>query len=156
MAVTDIIDKHHVVRHCRARLVDLSDKGNPDIFPQAFALRPDEGYLSASYYEYFDGDHDSRMRGALEATKRRFSTIRNDDVMVMINAGEIRRCGVMQQLTLRVVHQPNKNNPDYAGIRGLPEKEDAELGALLCALAVRDIVRVSELCNATEISTQNE
>ena len=65
--------------------------------------------------------------------------------MLMINAGEIRKCGLTREYDVRVVHQPRGGSKDYAGIRGIPEKDDLELGALLCALAVRDIILVSDI-----------
>lgn len=145
MAVKDIVDGHHVLRHCRTRLVDTSDPNDLQPFPEAFELKSKEKYLSASYYEYFSGTHDERLRESLVLLARRFNGIKDDDALLMMNAGEIRSCGRKQDLQIRVVFQPTQGKPDYAGIRQMPSPPNAALNALLATVAVRDLVLVKQL-----------
>jgi hypothetical protein len=55
-----------------------------------------------------------------DATKARLLTIRDADAMLMINAGEIRKCGADRKRALRVLHQPTSVKKDYAGRYGGP------------------------------------
>jgi hypothetical protein len=145
MPVEKIDDAHHVVRHCRARHVERDDTaGICEVFPEAMALRPGETYLSASYYEYFSGSRNERLRAVLTSLKSRY-TVKPKDAMVVMNAGKIRKCGDERSLRLRVLHEPAAGKMDYAAIRGIPADEDAQLSAMLCALAVRDITLVSDI-----------
>ncbi len=61
MAVTNIVDDHHFVKHCKNKVV-IRENGNIiSVHPAAFELRapskdfPQEKTLSGVYYEFFDG-----------------------------------------------------------------------------------------------------
>jgi hypothetical protein len=49
-------DTHHLVRHIRESEID-DQEGRLLAFPQAFALRPRETYLSNGWLEFFDDRH---------------------------------------------------------------------------------------------------
>jgi hypothetical protein len=55
-------DEHHLVRHIPAGEID-DQEGGLLAFPQAFALRPKETYLSNGWLEFFDGTTDQRLSG---------------------------------------------------------------------------------------------
>lgn len=147
MAVKEIPNGHHVIRHCRKRLIDTSDPDSPMPFPEAFNLRNEvkETYLSASYYEYFTGSHDDRLLAACTAMRSSFPKIKGQDSLVMLSAQEIRTSGDSVEISLRVVHQPKPGRKDYAGIRGLPTVPNQRLNGLLATACVRDVVRIDVL-----------
>jgi hypothetical protein len=145
MKPVEISSDHHVLRYCKARLIERDDaKGIREMWPEALALRPAETYLSVSYYEYFSGSHDERVKASIAALKQRHANIKGADAMVMMNVGEIRESGKVQRAKIRVLHERKVGKEDYAAIRGIPPKYDAELSALLCRTAVRDIIFLSE------------
>jgi hypothetical protein len=55
-------DNHHLVRHIRESEID-DQEGHLLAFPQAFALRPGETYLSTGWLEFFDGAIDTQLSG---------------------------------------------------------------------------------------------
>src|SRR5712692_7596048 len=73
MAVRPIHDKHHVVRHCRKRLLIRDGAKIVSVYPEAFHLRPASGifpkedYLSAVYYEFFEGGNHDRIKACCTA-----------------------------------------------------------------------------------------
>ena len=151
MKPVEIENDHHVLRYCRARLIERDDeRGIREMWPEALALRPAEkgrpaeSYLSVSYYEYFSGSHDQRLKASVAALKQRHANVKDGDAMVMMNVGEIKDAGKAQKAKLRVLHEGRVGKEDYAAIRGIPANYDAELSALLCRAAVRDITFLSE------------
>jgi len=55
-------DDDHLVRHIRESEID-DQEGRLLAFPQAFALRPGETYLSNGWLEFFDGAIDAQLSG---------------------------------------------------------------------------------------------
>ncbi|MCV9942974.1 hypothetical protein [Rhizobium sp. BT-175] len=106
------------------------------ILPQAFALRPEEEYLSVTWQEFFSGDEREQLRCAVNA-------IRNSDLTVGAKAQfAVARVGDIRPLVenrpkgrkLRIIHEPELDNEAHAAIRSWPAEDD-ELFDLLAASA---------------------
>lgn len=113
--------------------------------PAAFALRDEEEYLSVTWCEYFAGTKDEKTRCAIEA-------IRNSDLKVgskarfaLGNVGEIRQRveGRQNGRKLRIIHEPEPDNPAHAAIRHWP-RDDDELLDLLAQAEWSDILTADE------------
>jgi hypothetical protein len=148
MTISSISDDHHFVKHCRNREVIREGETIIGVQPWAFELRPpsrdfpQEKTLSGVYYEFFDGDDQDKFRACYHFIKME---IKRKDVLVRMNAGLIREQGRKRSARLRVNHEPDNDCLAYAVIRGLPEKADDELCALLASLAVVETLEASRI-----------
>jgi hypothetical protein len=150
LATNPIDDKHHVARHVRARLVLRQNGKAVACFPQAFELRPAtptreaETYLSASWFEFFDGDWEARLKATL-AEISGYLSVKPKDALAIANVGNIKEVGANRGAKLRVLHEPDPPlMPAYAAIRGV-RSDDAELIELLAAEAFAETVEVSSI-----------
>lgn len=138
MATVYLPDEDHVVRHVPPSLLER-DPDTDEVcgcFPQAFALRPGEDYLSASWLEHFGGTHEDRIKLTVTA----FSAVRSVKAkhgFAIGNVAQIKDACAEYQLKIRVCHEPN-GNPAYTAVRRY--KDEAELLELLAAEAWADVV----------------
>lgn len=149
MAVKNINDDHHVVRHCKNRLLIRENGAIISVYPAAFELRsatserPQEEYLSAIYYEFFDRDSPAEQLNA--CCKALPLTPKAMDGLIRLQVKRIKAQGTKCRKSLRVTHEPKKHCEAYSAIRGLPQKTDDELTGLLAAQAVVEIVEVKKV-----------
>jgi hypothetical protein len=142
VTVQNIEDDHHVVRHCKFKHYYLK-AGKIVPYVDAFHLRPAtqtlpaEDYLSGVYYEWLDGTHPEKLRASCHFIGME---IKPKDALLRLNAGLIRKQGVEKNKRLRVLHEPDRECPPYATIRGLPFDPDNELCALLATLSVVEAI----------------
>ena len=148
MAAINIDDAHHVVRHCKNRLLIRKNNVIVGVFPELFHLRPasdtrpQEKYLSSVYYEFFDGEPIARMKACCKAIP---FTPKPKDGLVRLNVGRVKEQGKKVKKPLRVTHEGKAHSPAYAAIRGVPEKPHDELSSLIATLAVIETLEVSAL-----------
>ena len=152
MPITKVPDKDHVIRHCKNRLVIRDEHGNPkDVFPDFFKLRvnrpglDDEKYLSSSWAEYFDGSMKERAKLVAEVMSSATFKIKAKDSMVLLQVEKLKDCGLKEKTDIRVTHEPNKTNPAYSAIRGVPKKVNQRLVELFRTTAVIEIFAYSTL-----------
>jgi hypothetical protein len=152
--VANIDSDHHVVRHCKNKLLIRRDGEAVGVFPELFHLRspradfPQETTLSAVYFEFFDGDKQSRMRSCHSSISVGL-TPKPKDGLVRLNVGLVKDQGEKRSRQLRVTHEPDEPiSPAYSVIRGIPITPDDELNLLLATLAIVEIVEVRLLVQA--------
>src|SRR5262245_54644027 len=118
MATKSLPDEDHVVRHLQPKDIDReSDPNRVQCFPQAFALRPGEPYLSSSWLEYFAGGDDVCLAAvALAVASTR--TVRRTHAFAIGNVGRVREACADHGSKVRVLHEPEPGNPAHAAIRG--------------------------------------
>lgn len=138
---------HHVVRYCKRRLA-IRDQGRVvGVFPEFFCLRESvppmggaETFLSAVYYEYFEGDHSRRMSQCARAMP---FAVPKGSALVQIDAEAVRAEGKAQRITLRVSHEAdNKSVPSKARIDGIPVPAKERLASALCERTIVDIAEI--------------
>jgi hypothetical protein len=143
--VTNIPDEHHIVRHCKNKLIIRKDGKIEGVHPEAFDLRPAtatrarETYLSALYFEHFSADHLARMKACCEALPL---VPKNRDGLMRLQVKSIKEQCMKKMVAIRVTHEPKKHCTGYAAIRGLPLDNDRELAELLATVALLEIVEV--------------
>ncbi len=98
--------------------------------------------MSAIYYEYFSGTHQSRIKDCHDALA--FKPLPSDALLYM-NAGLIKQQGKKCQFNVRAVHRGSARSPAYAGINGIPIKSDDKLNSLLAKLAVVETIEVRSI-----------
>lgn len=129
-------DNHHLVRHIRESEID-DQEGRLLAFPQAFALRPKETYLSNGWLEFFDGPEGAQLSGVtamMSATRQ----VKAHHALAIGRAGEIRdACSSFDQ-KVRILHEPFPENLAYATIRRI-NTDEAQLLELLAQDAWSDV-----------------
>jgi hypothetical protein len=119
MATNSLSDDHHVVRHVNYQQIDRDDATGAirGIFPQAFELLPkDDGYLSASWLEFFAG---SRICGvaAIAACLARTRKVTAKQAFACGRVGDVKEACNEYGLKIRVLHETDDDNPAYTAIR---------------------------------------
>jgi hypothetical protein len=127
----DVPRADHIARYCNPQRVirdPVTDAIN-GVYPQAFELRPQETYLSASWLESFGGNESSdyQFKAALRAFRAKLS-IKHSGALARINAGRIIDVGAERGHSLRVHDRSSKANPGYASIDNTPlDNSDLQL-----------------------------
>jgi hypothetical protein len=112
--------KDHVVRYCPGS--KLAEDGTP--LATAFYLRRNEKYLSVEWMEYF------QQRTREDAIKKAafiFSeklNVGSTAQMAILNVGNMcQHVHKQTARTIRVLHEPGKNDPAHAGIHDTAQDE---------------------------------
>ena len=146
----DVPNSDHVARYCNPQRVerDPRTKVVTGVFPQAFELRPNEGYLSTYWMEAFVGDIDFRFKAVLGALRKKYQ-VKPDGAFAQLNAGHVVQSGVVRNRVLRIRDRSHTTDIGYSGVYGLPaDNSDLELLALLaheCCKEVREVSGIDAL-----------
>jgi hypothetical protein len=109
MATKSLPETDHIVRHVPFKLLD--DQGLP--LPQAFELRPNERYLSASWLEFFAGDRAAELAGCATLMSH-YRQIKPHDALAVGNVGEIKDACAEFDQKIRVVSEQDSDNLNLA------------------------------------------
>src|SRR5215470_511593 len=112
---SSIDDGHHLVRHIPASEID-DQEGRPMAFPQAFALRPKETYLSNGWLEFFDGTTHQQLSGVV-AMMSKTRTVKAHHALAIGRVGDIKEACASFNQNVRILHEPFPDNLAYATIR---------------------------------------
>ena len=141
---SNLPDTDHVMRYVPwARLRKDENENVIGILPQAFELRPEEESLSVNWLEYFDGDRGRRIRDSVEM----FRSTRNvgkKSAFGIGNVGKIKETCGANGASVRVVYEPETNNPAHSAIRRLP-RDDLVLLEVLAADTFVELVRNADV-----------
>lgn len=132
MATSSLSDDHHVVRHVSFQQVDRDDTTGAirGIFPQAFVLHPkDDGYLSASWLEYFAGLH-IHCIAAVAAFLGKTRNVTAKQAFACGRVGDVKEACRQFGQKIRVIHEPDEDNLAYTAIRRY-QSDNLELLELL-------------------------
>lgn len=144
-------DHEHFVRFCsRQKQIRDADDRLMGVTWAAFALRPeiDETYLSGGLLEFIAGDRDEQVRSVLDVTRKSNLVVTSKHAMALCNVASLQGCAATRSRKLRIIHEPNKSNPAYSAVRGLPlDNSDLELLSLIAADSVVAHYLVSDLDN---------
>ena len=140
MATKYLPDTDHVVRHINSQLLIRDGDQVIGCFPQAFELKPGERYLSASWLEFFSGSNEER-RSAVIAAIASARAVKPSHGFAFGNVGEVKDACVMFGVKVRVIHEPDKSNPNpaYTAIRNF-KSDEIELLQLLASDAWSEVV----------------
>jgi hypothetical protein len=128
---------HHLVRHIRESEID-DQEGKLMAFPQAFALRPKEIYLSNSWLEFFDGTT-SQQLGGVAAAMSTTRAVKAHHALAIGQVGDIKDACLSFDQKVRILHEPLLTaNPAYAVIRRI-NTDEAQLLELLAQEAWNDV-----------------
>lgn len=135
MATKSLPDTDHVVRHVPFKLLD--DQALP--LPQAFELRANEKYLSASWLEFFRGDRAAKLAGCASMMSH-YRQLKAHDVLAVGNVGEIKDACAEFDQKIRIVNETEADNLNlaYVAVRQI-RTDSLELLELLAQDVWNDI-----------------
>jgi hypothetical protein len=123
MATSYLPDNDHIVRHVGAQQVDRDEAGRVvACFPQAFELRQNEQYLSSNWLEYFAGTLVECV-AAIACSMGKTRTIKNSHAFMVGNVGDVKAACNEYNCKVRVIHEPNDDNPAYVAVRNYRSAE---------------------------------
>jgi hypothetical protein len=129
-------DNHHLVRHIRESEID-DQEGHLLAFPQAFALRTGETYLSNGWLEFFDGAIDAQLSG-IAAMMSRTRAVKARHALAIGRVGNIRDACKSFDQRVRILHEPFEDNLAYAVVRRI-NTDESQLLELLAQEAWSDV-----------------
>jgi hypothetical protein len=140
MAIKYLPDEDHIVRHVNSQLLIRENGHVIGCFPQAFALKPGEKYLSASWLEFFHGTKHQRTVKVIAAFAAARS-VKPSHGFALGNVGVVKEACSSFGQKIRVVHEPAKDNPNpaYTAIRSF-RSDDLELLQLLAVEAWNEVI----------------
>jgi hypothetical protein len=133
-------DADHVLRYAGQNRLQRNDSDDViGLLPEAFRLGDGHDSLSVTWVEYFEGDCPERIIKAVQAFRRSMSTGRNS-AFGMANVGVVKRlCHDHIGSAVRILHEPEKDNPAHAAIHRYP-RGDEVLMELLASEAICQII----------------
>jgi hypothetical protein len=129
-------DNHHLVRHIRESEID-DQEGRLLAFPQAFALRPRETYLSNGWLEFFDSATDTQLSG-VAAMMSKTRAVKAHHALATGRVGDIRDACLSFDQKVRILHEPFEDNLAYAVVRRI-NTDESQLLELLAQEAWSDV-----------------
>ena len=125
-----IPDEHHVTRYVSWSKVARDKDGNASgVLWKAFALRPDETSLSASWNEFYSGTASAQFGGAVAQYREKFD-VKPKDVFAVSRIEKIKELGRAHKQNIRVYFSPSSFLPSHASISRLGEGGQALSEAL--------------------------
>jgi hypothetical protein len=137
-------DDNHVIRYVSPNRLIKDDDGNVlGVFPQAFALRPNEEAPSVNWLEHFEGDYDARIKQTVHELRAAIS-VKGKSAFGVAVVGNIKEICKKNGTAVRIVYDPRKSIESHAEIRNFPRDdlsllEDLANGALCQLIANADI-----------------
>lgn len=137
-------DESHVMRYVsRSKLLTDEDGTVLGFLSEAFKLRPSESTLSVNWLEYFSGDRQSQI---IEAVRlfRNTMDVKPKSAFGVGNVGKIRETCNASGYKVRIVYDPEQDNPSHAVIKNLPRDELSLLEALAADVFV-ELIRNADI-----------
>jgi len=141
---SNLPDEDHVMRYVPwTRLRKDGDENVIGFLPEAFVLREGEQSLSLNWLEYFSGDRNQKIRESVNVFRR----VRKVGPKSAYGIGNVRRTKEVCEANgarVRIVYEPDDDNPAHAGIRRLP-RDDLSLLDAIATEAFTELVRNAEI-----------
>jgi hypothetical protein len=145
MANDYLPEDSHMARHVPSQLVSRDPNTDAVIgcFPQAFELRADEEYLSTSWLEFYRGSS-LQCTAAVAAAMSKTRKIGARHGLAIGNVGAVKAACDEFGTKIRVIHEPNEDNPCYTAVRRF-RSDDISLLALLADEAWAKTIEVKQI-----------
>lgn len=128
MPITYLDPTHHTVRYVPwSKLRKDEDDNVVGVLGAAFKLRNDEEYLSATWAEYFEGEHDACVQSAILAIRKSKVDVKARSGFAIGMVGNIRDVCLANEkpVKIRFIHEPEDDNEAHAALRGWPRDNDS-------------------------------
>ena len=144
MAIKSLPDADHIVRHVRAQLVEREGDKVLGVYPQAFELRENEPYLSASWLEFYDGNWDEQIKQTIDGVGKA-RQVKASHAFAIGGVGVIKDACASYEMKIQVLHEPKKENPNpaYVAVRRY-QSDNLKLLELLAGEAWAHVVEAKD------------
>lgn len=123
-------DEAHVARYVGGNRLIKDDFGSVvGVFPEAFALREGEEYLSVTWVEYFAGDICQKLTAAVHAIRRTIRA-RSTSRYLIGNVGHLKKTCRSRECAIRVLREPIDGNDGHTAVRRYASQDLALLALL--------------------------
>ena len=142
MPPTKLPPEHHVVRNVpwgKLRKDDNDPEKVIGVLGEAFKMRPVEDTLSTTWLEYFAGDRQKQIYGAIRAMRASKLEIKTKSGFAIGNVGKIAAATAARSHSIRVLHEPVDDNKAHVAVRRWP-RDDMALFELLATEAWSELV----------------
>lgn len=143
-ASKEIPNDYSIMRYAGRNRLILEDDKVVSFFPQAFALRPDEEYLSVTWVEYFKGAPAEQRVRAIKAFRRSFPGVGKQSAYAIGNVGRVRDECAARSHKVRILHEPEDDNKGHCAIRRFP-RDDSDLLEVLSTEVFTEIIPNSSI-----------
>ena len=146
-----IDNKHHVVRRCGYQVIerDSLTKTVVGLFPKAMMLRTEikESYLSVNKLEHCDGSKIEQLKAVVAIQRAKaIGRLSLQSGAAILKTGRILEIGTGNGHRLVVTFTPNKDDPSYSRVSGLPlDNSDENLIANLTVEAYQDFMLLADI-----------
>jgi hypothetical protein len=139
----------HVLRYAGANRLHRDDGDRlVGLLADAFRLREGEPYLSVTWVEYFQGDAQRQIEQAVQAFRRSMKVGTNSAFGMAEVSTVSRICHEHTGSRVRILHEPEANNPAHAGVHHSP-RDHQELMECLANEAVCQVIANRDVPEAT-------
>lgn len=140
MPTTYVPPEHSLVRYVPFTRLRRDDNDNVlGVLAEAFVLRPDEEYLSATWLEYFDGERQAQIVAAVQTIRSSRLAVKPRSGFAIGNVHGIAagcgKCGCK----IRVCHEPEDDNQAHTAVRRWP-RENRDLFELMADEAWCEVI----------------
>lgn len=141
----------HVVRRCGYQVIERDRATNSvrGLFPAAMQLRREinEQYLSANWLEHCEGTKAERLKAIVAIHREKAKTkLSPESGIAVMSVGRVLEIGVAHRRRLVARHTPNRADPSYSRISGLPfDNSDESLIARLAEEAYQDFLLLTDV-----------
>ncbi len=119
-----VAEDHHVVRRCGYQVIEWEGDTVVGLYPRSMMLREnDEGYLSANWLEHCPGSKIERLRTIVEIYRNKSTSkkLSPKSGVAVLQSGRISAIARQHGHEVSVRYTPNKQDPSYSRISGLPK-----------------------------------
>lgn len=150
-------DEDHIIRYVPwGRLRKDEDDNVLGFLPQAFQRKHDEDYLSVNWIEFHDGDRDTQIRLSVWAIRGSFDNpLGGKSAFAIGNVCKVKGISAKAGSRVRIVHEPEPNNPAHSGIRRLPRDDLTLLEALAADAFVERVNNADIVAKPVEPETRS-
>ena len=118
-------EQDHISRYCKPKT--LTEDGEPSW--ASFMLKPDEGYLSVNWLEYF-GDI-GRAEQLAEIRRHISLSLASSGKLAILNVKKtLEYVSDSGMANLSILHEPTSRDPSHSGIHGYTYEDDLIAGLL--------------------------
>ena len=129
---TNLPNDDHVMRYVPWRRLRRDENDNVVGFlPQAFELREGEEYLSVNWLQFHEGDRGTQVRLSVWGIRESFERpLGAKSAFAIGNVGMVKDICQKAGSRVRIVHEPEPQNPGHSAVRRLPRDDLSLLDAL--------------------------
>jgi hypothetical protein len=119
--------ENHVVRYVSWNKLRKNENDEVlGVLGEAFKMRDSDKSLSVTWIEYFHGDRGEQIAASVRAIRASKLEVKPKSGFAVGQVGAIQNQCAARNYKIRILHEPEDDNPAHAAVRSLP-RDDMEL-----------------------------